>query len=366
MWGASSTSNVCIYSSSGGYCKKGDGCTHAGTHPPLCIVGAACTNWECPRLHPNDRCKYASSCTNKTCEHRHLGNPRECPHLAVIPAKCRNAYTTGMCQFGIGCRFEHPLYCERGTCCVGFPTCDKLHLGAPKIEHLSQKASQFQQYPQHPIPPFSPLPLTFHAQPPNVQRGSDHPKDKLKHNRTDRDHHTKMVTSKYPGTVTDPHHTSATNPEYHNAYPQQQTPFMLQPQPSATTIQYISPVPMMPSASSIYTTVHSLNEAIPQQQSTTTTTPTQTPTTAQSQSPSAAESNSAAAPIITQTSTTPPPSHRTSEPESENECAVCMAAVRSVLFEPCHHIICCEECASRLGKCPKCRAPIASHTKVYF
>jgi hypothetical protein len=41
------------------------------------------------------------------------------------------------------------------------------------------------------------------------------------------------------------------------------------------------------------------------------------------------------------------------------ECTVCMNSLRSVLFQPCMHLVCCSACAKGLTECPFCRCTIA-------
>jgi hypothetical protein len=60
-------------------------------------------------------------------------------------------------------------------------------------------------------------------------------------------------------------------------------------------------------------------------------------------------------------------------PTVSSECTVCMDAARCIVFKPCGHVCCCEECAdSILGisspKCPLCRQDLKSRskTKVYI
>ena len=51
----------------------------------------------------------------------------------------------------------------------------------------------------------------------------------------------------------------------------------------------------------------------------------------------------------------------TSYPANDNlmELLVCMDALRSVLFLPCRHLVCCEKCAPmQEGQCPHCRQNI--------
>lgn len=49
-------------------------------------------------------------------------------------------------------------------------------------------------------------------------------------------------------------------------------------------------------------------------------------------------------------------------PDDENECVICMAAPRIIMFAPCHHLRFCKECADSIyeqfQKCPLCRTNI--------
>ncbi|KAH3759307.1 pyruvate, phosphate dikinase [Pelomyxa schiedti] len=49
-----------------------------------------------------------------------------------------------------------------------------------------------------------------------------------------------------------------------------------------------------------------------------------------------------------------------------NECVVCLANQREVLFFPCKHIACCLKCSVTLTECPMCRAKIESVIQVYL
>lgn len=42
------------------------------------------------------------------------------------------------------------------------------------------------------------------------------------------------------------------------------------------------------------------------------------------------------------------------------ECAVCLQNRKTVLFHPCMHLCCCNECSGKLQKCPICRRNISS------
>lgn len=54
------------------------------------------------------------------------------------------------------------------------------------------------------------------------------------------------------------------------------------------------------------------------------------------------------------------------EEESSSVCCVCLTNKPSVLFRPCHHLCCCEECSKSIGRtCVLCRQPITQIEKVY-
>lgn len=50
--------------------------------------------------------------------------------------------------------------------------------------------------------------------------------------------------------------------------------------------------------------------------------------------------------------------------ESADECVICSDSPREVVFNPCGHAVCCEQCGSRVKKCLLCRAPVSSRAKV--
>jgi hypothetical protein len=50
-----------------------------------------------------------------------------------------------------------------------------------------------------------------------------------------------------------------------------------------------------------------------------------------------------------------------------NDCIICMEATRNVIFNPCLHLICCENCSfSKVGSdCPECHSEIERKQMVY-
>lgn len=48
------------------------------------------------------------------------------------------------------------------------------------------------------------------------------------------------------------------------------------------------------------------------------------------------------------------------EDDSTNECAVCLAADKEVVFIPCGHYYTCNDCSGQLKTCPICRATITN------
>lgn len=55
---------------------------------------------------------------------------------------------------------------------------------------------------------------------------------------------------------------------------------------------------------------------------------------------------------------------------SEIQCCVCMENKKCVLFEPCKHIVSCNNCSKNIGRkknqCPLCREPIIRMYSVYL
>lgn len=47
-------------------------------------------------------------------------------------------------------------------------------------------------------------------------------------------------------------------------------------------------------------------------------------------------------------------------------CKVCYTSEYNMVFSPCGHIIACEQCASRVKKCPFCRNQFTSVMRIYF
>lgn len=46
------------------------------------------------------------------------------------------------------------------------------------------------------------------------------------------------------------------------------------------------------------------------------------------------------------------------QPQTPQECRVCNEVMHLIIFEPCHHEICCEDCGLRMKKCLECHAVI--------
>jgi hypothetical protein len=64
--------------------------------------------------------------------------------------------------------------------------------------------------------------------------------------------------------------------------------------------------------------------------------------------------------------------HNNNDNGNENEpiqiltCKVCMQKELSVLFTPCGHIVCCDDCTNSLTECPYCRSIIEHQCRVFF
>ena len=53
--------------------------------------------------------------------------------------------------------------------------------------------------------------------------------------------------------------------------------------------------------------------------------------------------------------------------ENENmECSICMDAPKDVVFIPCGHVSCCQECSADIHDCPICRQPVTKRQKLFF
>ena len=53
--------------------------------------------------------------------------------------------------------------------------------------------------------------------------------------------------------------------------------------------------------------------------------------------------------------------------ENRLTCIICLDNERNILFNPCHHICCCNRCVNNLNNmCPVCRQEIQSRTRVYI
>lgn len=51
--------------------------------------------------------------------------------------------------------------------------------------------------------------------------------------------------------------------------------------------------------------------------------------------------------------------------EKEGNCRVCMERKADIMFEPCHHMYTCSECAVKTAVCPVCRADVRTRVKVF-
>ena len=49
----------------------------------------------------------------------------------------------------------------------------------------------------------------------------------------------------------------------------------------------------------------------------------------------------------------------------DTKCVICWTNLRAVVFLPCKHRCCCEECGATPSVCPMCRAPVQDRMKVY-
>ena len=47
-------------------------------------------------------------------------------------------------------------------------------------------------------------------------------------------------------------------------------------------------------------------------------------------------------------------------------CKICLDSKIQVLFLPCRHLVCCENCANEVRECPLCRASIEGIVKVFL
>ena len=45
-------------------------------------------------------------------------------------------------------------------------------------------------------------------------------------------------------------------------------------------------------------------------------------------------------------------------------CSICFAHPRTVVTEPCRHLVLCTSCSRMVGQCPLCRSPIASRDPI--
>jgi len=47
------------------------------------------------------------------------------------------------------------------------------------------------------------------------------------------------------------------------------------------------------------------------------------------------------------------------EDKDETECCICLTNDKKVVFVPCGHYHCCDECSGKVDKCPICRSQIS-------
>lgn len=46
-------------------------------------------------------------------------------------------------------------------------------------------------------------------------------------------------------------------------------------------------------------------------------------------------------------------------------CKICVVKTVSIAFLPCGHLVCCEDCATAMRKCPICREFVKSTVKTW-
>ncbi|XP_062510627.1 E3 ubiquitin-protein ligase XIAP-like [Corticium candelabrum] len=59
-------------------------------------------------------------------------------------------------------------------------------------------------------------------------------------------------------------------------------------------------------------------------------------------------------------------SHELKQLQESRMCKICMKKEAVVLFLPCGHILCCQECGDSVSKCPICKTDITSRIRSYF
>eukprot|EP00917_Polyrhabdina_sp_WS-2016_P008577 GHVP01019209.1.p1 GENE.GHVP01019209.1~~GHVP01019209.1.p1 ORF type:complete len:248 (+),score=26.08 GHVP01019209.1:67-810(+) len=57
---------------------------------------------------------------------------------------------------------------------------------------------------------------------------------------------------------------------------------------------------------------------------------------------------------------------KTNPIREDRVCAVCLDALPGCVFDPCGHLVCCEDCASRCSVCPVCKSAIKKSLKIYM
>jgi baculoviral IAP repeat-containing protein 7/8 len=54
------------------------------------------------------------------------------------------------------------------------------------------------------------------------------------------------------------------------------------------------------------------------------------------------------------------------EEENLKICRICYSKEFNTIFDPCGHIVACEECTSRVNACPICRSPFTKSMKIFY
>ncbi len=54
------------------------------------------------------------------------------------------------------------------------------------------------------------------------------------------------------------------------------------------------------------------------------------------------------------------------EKENSIMCVACKENKKNMLYTPCKHICCCEECDKSITRCPMCRTQIKERIKIYL
>jgi len=55
---------------------------------------------------------------------------------------------------------------------------------------------------------------------------------------------------------------------------------------------------------------------------------------------------------------------RADELDAQIKCVICLQRERCVVFQPCFHMVSCQQCRINIQACPICRAAVEGHLKV--